>query len=1169
MSSTLQIRKKLIRLIPGTQKKESSLLPQPITSGLALDEVALHHAHLITDLGIWSVKLDSGLDIHDCPTSWSNSLYGILGQTPEELPTPRVADFLACVHEDDRQALLDTAIAALAAKRPWQREYRIVHPDGATRIVIEIGQGLYDESGTAHTMLGTIRDVTHCRQVAATLRDNASRLQLALKGAGAGNYDWDVATDEIVWSDELCSLLGVPAESEVSPREQWMQIAHPDDVRRVLNTIEHAVAENAEWEIEWRTRSDDGESERWFLDRARPVYNEDGSLGRYHGIIIDVTERKLTQLALDEYREQLEEMVNERTSRLSAAQTEQQSLNRSLRLLSDCNITLAAAADEPTLLNDLCRLIVLSDNYLLATISVRDEAGGIRSVAHYSKSTLPEARRAVLHKDTLAIGRPTRMALLTGNIQVSQHRRDGTPSPHAANTQTGPCMALPILIEDHIEAVLTIYASNRRGFGAQEQALLAELAANTALGLKTLRARQELEGYRHNLEALVAERTREIAALNDELAARADEAESANLAKSDFLATMSHEIRTPLNAVIGLTSLLAETQMNRRQRNFTEKIHVAAQHLRTLIDDILDFSKIEVGSLILERAPFSLESVMRTTASILAGNIGKKSIEAIFDVAPDIPEQLIGDAFRLQQILLNLSSNAVKFTDAGEILISVQHLPSDSRHAHLRFSVRDTGIGIAPEKIEKIFAAFTQADSSTSRRYGGSGLSLSISARLVESMGGKLEVTSHEGLGSDFHFTIKLPLAAPHPEPAEPGVGKPLAGLRLLVVDDNPRVGRILQRICEHFGWETTIRDSARECLAELQRSNEAGTDYDVMLLDWHMPGTDGLEMLRNAHATPGMGLPLVVLMAAADELGEAIAASDDLYIDGIVAKPLTPASVFDAVNSAYSGDLVELPPLRASQGQPLTGQRLLVAEDNTLNQEVIQQLLSQAGAKVIFADNGLAAVQAIENATLPFDAVLMDIQMPVMDGYEATRRIRDNPAFAELPIIALTAFALEEDRQKSLQAGMTGHITKPIDVDDLLEILGATIRKGPAMPETPPLAIPGIKVDVALQLCGGDIHSLIKLLRAFIDQNGGDPTKARDLALAGDLEGAARLVHGMRGVAAYLQVTDVARHSATAEEALRDKDRDAALPALEALDVAMAALARVVEELEKTPPGK
>ena len=513
-------------------------------------------------------------------------------------------------------------------------------------------------------------------------------------------------------------------------------------------------------------------------------------------------------------------------------------------------------------------------------------------------------------------------------------------------------------------------------------------------------------------------------------------ADAANLAKSDFLSNISHELRTPLNAVVGLTWLLADSPLNRRQRDYAEKIQLSAQVLLTLINEVLDFSRIEAKALHLEQAPFSLGTLLRTTASVLGIGVGSKPIEALIDVAPDVPDAWVGDALRLQQIMLNLVSNAVKFTHGGEIVVTVRCVSGqdavEGAPVTLQLSVRDTGIGIAAESLATIFNGFTQASTSTTRLYGGTGLGLAISAQLAALMGGHIGVDSTLGQGSEFRLEVPLTLG-PSSEPTE-REDLP-ASLRVLIVDDHPLAREVLTKSCEALGWQAHAVASAEAGLAALLQSATEQRDYDLLLLDWHMPGLDGLGMLREAVATPAIFLPWVVLMVPLPEIEKAVAASRGLTLE-VTAKPMTPDSLVEAVVRAFSVPVAPAQAQECRNTTPLSGMRLLVAEDNLLNQEVVGEMLSRAGAEVVLVADGFAVLVALKQPDAHFDAVLMDIQMPLMNGYTTTRHIRDELGLLDLPIIAVTAFARPEDREKSRLAGMAGHLVKPLDVDKLFDIV-------------------------------------------------------------------------------------------------------------------------------------
>ena len=684
---------------------------------------------------------------------------------------------------------------------------------------------------------------------------------------------------------------------------------------------------------------------------------------------------------------------------------------------------------------------------------------------------------------------------------------------------------------------------------------------------------EELKQHRQHLEQLVLLRT-------NELTSATAEADAANHAKSDFLSNMSHELRTPLNALIGLTGLLAQSPLNRRQLDYAENIQLSAKNLRTLIDDILDFSKIEANELHLEKAPFSLCALFSNIASVLGVSVGRQPIEPVLDVALDVPDALIGDALRVQQILLNLISNAVKFTEAGAIVVSVRRLTglkaSDSTQATLEFCLRDTGIGMTAETQGLIFNSFTQANESTSRLYGGTGLGLAISTRLTALMQGQLEVQSTLGQGSEFRLTLPFTIGNATTSNLlgnDAGTQTP-AGLRILIVEDHPLAREVLARTCRQLGWQTHAVESGTAGLQALQDCAVGVADYDLMLLDLHMPDMDALSMLRQAYKSPDIDLPPVVLMVATAEIEQAVVASSEFNINGIIAKPLTPSSLLKGVTTALTPatETVYLPPLESHRR--LAGLRLLVAEDNALNQEVIEQILVNAGAQVVLVANGQAALEALQVPGVHFDAVLMDIQMPVMDGYTATGLIREKLGLADLPVIALTAHARPQDRERSHLSGMSGHLVKPLDVQHLLDIVAQAVGVRFAVKTQPPVSHPtanlslsGLNLAAAVEAFGGDRERYLQLLHKFVAQQGNSVVEARHHFNTGDAASAIRLLHDLSGVAGFLQAKELARLASAAESAMLDR-QTAHLPLLlDQLQAAMDALTTSLKPLETATP--
>ncbi|WP_121411383.1 ATP-binding protein, partial [Pseudomonas aeruginosa] len=466
-----------------------------------------------------------------------------------------------------------------------------------------------------------------------------------------------------------------------------------------------------------------------------------------------------------------------------------------------------------------------------------------------------------------------------------------------------------------------------------------------------------------------------------------EQADAASAAKSSFLANMSHEIRTPMNAVLGMLQLARQTDLNERQRDYLDKASSAATSLLGLLNDILDYSKIEAGKLVLEMLPFELEPLMQDLAVVLSGNQGDKDVEVIFDIDPELPSAVVGDRLRLQQILINLAGNALKFTARGHVLVSLRRLAHDAHLVRLRVLVADTGIGISAEQQQRIFEGFTQAEASTSRRFGGTGLGLFICKRLVDLMGGELRVESAPGSGSRFWFDLDLDVAHDQPlRAACPGAGEPL---RLLVADDNLVAGELLERTVGALGWRADCVGSGSEAVARVQAAMAEGRRYDVVLMDWRMPDLDGLSAAQLIRQLQGDLPPPMVIMITAygrEVLADARDHSAPPFVD-FLTKPVTPKQLADSVLHALHGEQgapANPPPRPVERTQRLRGVRLLVVEDNALNRQVAAELLSSEGARVALADGGLAGVQQVLEASVPFDAVLMDMQMPDIDGLEA-----------------------------------------------------------------------------------------------------------------------------------------------------------------------------------------
>ena len=612
------------------------------------------------------------------------------------------------------------------------------------------------------------------------------------------------------------------------------------------------------------------------------------------------------------------------------------------------------------------------------------------------------------------------------------------------------------------------------------------------------------------------------------------QAEAANRAKSVFLANMSHEIRTPMNAILGMSQLALQSGLNDTQARYVQHVQRAAESLLSILNDILDLSKIEAGHLEMERVEFDVDEVLDRLAAVIGLKAEEKGIELVYALPPRLPRRLLGDPTRLGQVLLNLASNAVKFTERGEVMLSITQEAREDQAIVLSFEVSDTGIGLSAEQIARLFQPFTQADSSTTRRFGGTGLGLVICRRLVQLMGGDISVESEPGRGSRFRFSARFGLPAA-PVQAPRGFDR-LHGLRLLVVDDNECAREQMAHMARAMALQADTAADGAGALDAIARADAADRSFDLVLLDWKMPGIDGVEVARRLGQMALRHAPPSVLMVTAFSRDEARqrASQAGAPVATLLSKPVTPSTLLDAClevllparsAAARAPRADSADAALARHRQALAGARLLLVEDNPVNQELACELLQRAGIEVTVADNGRAALETLERQS--FDGVLMDCQMPELDGYEATRRLRQDPRWARLPVIAMTANAMVGDRDDALAAGMNDHVAKPIKLGDLFATLARWI---PARGRPP--AAPGGFDDAALLDSGVQPGSAFhrRLLAMFAERNG--HFDARFSAAAGDHAAAARMAHDLKSEAALLGASRLSRLAADLEAA-------------------------------------
>ena len=1216
----LMVNRRLKKEIIKRQQTEKLLLKSEERLHFALDAANAYH---------WQIDMQSREITYS-----SLQFFVSAGYSEQEAPLT-LDHFFSLVHPDDI-ALIENAFQQIFAdETTLKNDYRLRHKKSGWIWVHSAGQVVeWDAQGQVSKIAGLTMDITERYSLLEKITQSQERFLYSLETADA--LYWQIDIQSRSYSCEPSHLFiqsGYAEEDIPKTLEEYNALIHPDD--KIVNKEKEqqcVQGEIAFIKTDYRFRRKDSDW-AWFTSVGKPVeWDETGQVVKLAGITMDITERLTLHQQIKSSQEQLR-IISEHTHDWQSWRALNGRLlwvNKAVERVTGYTVAeCMAMEDYPFPIYDerdwdaykrLTKMAIERIGRQETQLRVRRKDG--------NQVWVSSAYEPVLDKNGQIIGLAGASKDITKQIKAEQGLRllskvfEDSSDPILITDLSGNIMDLNEATieaygysrEELVGKYIGIFASEEtdiKGEALYQRCIKGEILKNIEgsrvrkdgtvlphlftysllkddkgkhLGIASIakditwikEAEKELENHRCHLEELVKERT-----LDLEVARQV--AEEATRAKSDFLANMSHEIRTPLNAIIGFAHLALQTELDSRQHDYIHKIQNSSKSLLGVINDILDFSKIEAGKLSMESIEFLLEDVLETVTNLVGIKAQEKGLEVIYNIDPNIPHSLLGDPIRLGQILLNLTSNAVKFTKEGHIVLGCALLEEDADEAQLEFYIQDTGIGLTNAQLDKLFHAFSQADSSTTRKYGGTGLGLFISKSLVEMMNGHIRVESELGRGATFIFTVRLKRIGAQTITSRFAASDNLKK-KILVVDDNDISRTVLEKMLKAMSFEVLLADCAEAGLKKLETARKQGEPFDLVLMDWQMPGMDGLQAAEKIITAMEEKIPSVIMVSAyARE--ELVQKANRLGLDRCLTKPVSPSLLSDSIMTALGEKMHPRAFLPQKEQLPsmteIRGAKLLVAEDNEVNQQVAKGILENNGFVVDLAENGILALEAVQKTE--YDAVLMDINMPEMDGYTASREIRQLPGFRDLPIIAMTANAMAGDREKALAAGMNDHVTKPIDVKELLIALRTWVKpvkeKSGQRRESLPNkkvdngalsedldTLPGINIQAGLDRLIGDTRLYRRLLKKFAENQADTADKIQQALISKDLDTAQRLAHTIKGVSGNISATLVFESAKRLDDALKHKDIQTAMTLLPDFS---ARLSEVIQGINGLETGK